>query len=101
MAYKVIDGRIVSTKKAKKLGGAALGFQVDNDLRKIYMVRMSVDKDGRCYEENRTTFHQPGWRDMTESQWVQLRDSLLAQMNSVASQQRGLTDLGSTVVNLY
>jgi len=105
MAYKVIDGRIVSTNKAKKLGGAALGFQVDNDLRKIYMVRMRVDQQGRCYEENRTTFHQPAWRDMTESQWIKFRDNLLADMNNTARQQPGLTDLGkysnNVAINLY
>ena len=105
MSYKVIDGRIVSTSKKQKLGGAALGFQVDDKLRKIYMVRMRVDKFGRCHEENRTTFHQPGWLDMTESGWMQLRDSLLAEMDNTARQQPGLNDLGkysqNVKINVY
>ena len=106
MAYKIVNGRVVSTSKKQKLGGAALGFQVDNDQRKIYMVRMRVDQHGRCHEENRTTYHQPGWLDFTEQQWVEFRDERLATMNAIVRQSGNLHHFGgdhknSVTINVY
>jgi hypothetical protein len=97
MSYKVVNGKVVSTKKSEQIGGAALGFQVDEKTRHIYMVRMRVEKNGRCVEENRTTFFQPGWLDFTQEQWISHRDMMLNHMNTIVKGQPHIHKVKGTV----
>lgn len=106
MSYKVVNGKIVNTKKRKlELGNAALGWQVDEKTRHIYMVRMRVDSDGRCYEENRTTFFQPGWLDFTQSEWEKHRDMMAARFNEICQNREGIhklhTDNSPVKINVF